>query len=249
VRGNFFAGEAFADLADAQRRAEQWCREVAGVRVHGTTQLRPAEVFAAEEQALLLPAPVPPYDLPTYAMAKVHRDRHIEVGKALYPVPGELIGQHVSVRADSKPVKVFSRGELIKVHPRVGPGKRQTDAADLPSEKTAYAMRDIDHLRRLAANEGDAVGTYADGLLGGPLPWTKMRQVYRLLGLVKKWGAERVNTACAKALEAETVNVGLIERMLERATENAAPAPVQGTLVPGRFARHPGEFAVGGGER
>jgi transposase len=249
VRGNFFAGEAFADLADAQRRAEQWCRETAGMRVHGTTQLRPAEVFAAEEQPLLLPAPVLPYDLPSYVTAKVHRDRHIEVGKALYSVPGELIGQHVSVRADSKLVKVFSRGELIKVHPRVAPGKRQTDAADLPSEKTAYAMRDIDHLRRLAANEGDAIGTYADGLLGGPLPWTKMRQVYRLLGLVKKWGAARVNTACTRALEAETVDVGLIERMLVRATENAEAPPVQGTLVPGRFARHPGEFAVGGGER
>ena len=219
------------------------------MRVHGTTQLRPAEVFAAEEQPLLLPAPVLPYDLPSYVTAKVHRDRHIEVGKALYSVPGELIGQHVSVRADSKLVKVFSRGELIKVHPRVAPGKRQTDAADLPSEKTAYAMRDIDHLRRLAANEGDAIGTYADGLLGGPLPWTKMRQVYRLLGLVKKWGAARVNTACTRALEAETVDVGLIERMLVRATENAEAPPVQGTLVPGRFARHPGEFAVGGGER
>ena len=31
-----------------------------------------------------------------------------------------------------------------------------------------------------------------------PLPWTKMRQVYALLGLVKKWGPERVETACAR---------------------------------------------------
>jgi hypothetical protein len=111
-------------------------------------------------------------------------------------------------------------------------------------------MRDIDHLRHLAANEGAAIGTYADALLGGPLPWTKMRQVYRLLGLAKKWGPARVNTACVKALEAETVNVGLIERMIERATENAeAPAAPVGDVVAGRFERDPGEFAVGGGER
>ena len=51
VRGSFFAGESFIDLADAQRRAETWCRERAGLRVHGTTQQRPAEVFAAEEAA------------------------------------------------------------------------------------------------------------------------------------------------------------------------------------------------------
>jgi hypothetical protein len=252
VRNNFFAGETFVDLADAQRRAETWCRTTAGMRVHGTTQCHPAVVFAVEEQPVLLPAPGVPYDLPTYPTPKVHRDRHIEVGKALYSIPGELIGQRVSVRADSKLVKVFWRGELIKVHPRVAPGKRQTDPEDLPSEKTAYAMRDIDHLRRLAANDGPAIGVYATELLGGPLPWTKMRQVYRLLGLVKKWGAERVDTACAKALEAETVNVGLIERMIERATENANSSEdakaVQGSLLPGRFERDPSEFAVGGGE-
>jgi len=164
-------------------------------------------------------------------------------------VPGELIGTRVKVRADSKLIKVFHRGELIKVHPRVGPGKRQTDPADLPGEKTAYAMRDIDHLRRMAAADGAAIGVYADELLGGPLPWTKMRQVYRLLGLVKKWGAERVDTACAAALAAETVNVGLIERMILRGDESGETPPVQGKLLPGRFERDPGEFAVGGGYR
>ena len=42
VRGNFWAGESFTDLADAQARAEAWCRERAGMRVHGTTARRPA---------------------------------------------------------------------------------------------------------------------------------------------------------------------------------------------------------------
>jgi transposase len=250
VRRNFFAGEEFVDLADAQRRATEWCRTTAGMRVHGTTQLHPAEVFAVEEAPLLLPAPDGLYDLPTYPTPKVHRDRHIEVDKAIYSVPGELIGQRVNVRADAKLIKVFHRGELIKVHPRVAPGRRQTDPADLPGEKTAYAMRDIEHLRRMAAIDGEHIGVYADSLLGGPLPWTKMRQVYALLGLVKKWGAKRVDAACAKALEAETVNVGLIGRMLERATEGAESSPVpEGKVLPGRFARDPGEFAVGGGER
>jgi transposase len=57
VRESFFRGETFTDLADARRRAEQWCRSTAGLRVHGTTAQRPAEHFAAEEHALLLPLP------------------------------------------------------------------------------------------------------------------------------------------------------------------------------------------------
>lgn len=121
VRNSFFAGESFVDLADAQRRAEEWCRERAGNRIHRTTQCRPAEVFALEEAPRLLPAPPEPYDLPLYATAKVHRDHHIEVGKALYSVPGDLIGTRVEVRADRRLVKIFSRGQLVKVHPAESP--------------------------------------------------------------------------------------------------------------------------------
>jgi hypothetical protein len=48
VRGNFFAGEEFADLAEAQARVEAWCRDVAGQRIHGTTAAWPAEVFTPD---------------------------------------------------------------------------------------------------------------------------------------------------------------------------------------------------------
>ena len=98
-----------------------------------------------------------------------------------------------------------------------------------------------------AAGHGPAIGVYASALLDIPLPWTKMRQVYALLGLVKKWGAERVEAACAKALQAEAVNVGLIGRMLERGTEHTTIQPtLPGTVVTGRFARDVTHFAVGG---
>ena len=247
MRGSFFAGEVFVDLADAQRRAEAWCRERAGLRIHGTTQQRPAEVFAAEEQPQLLAAPTAPYDVPIYATAKVHRDHHIEVARSLYSVPGALIGARVEVRADRTLVRIFHRGQLIKVHPRQEPGRRSTDPDDLPAAKTVYAMRDLDRLRRMAAEHDPNVGAYASALLDIPLPWTKMRQVYPLLGLVKKWGAQRVDAACASALEHEQVNVGLIGRMLERGTEPTtatAQPSLPGVVVAGRFARDPGRFAV-----
>jgi transposase len=245
VRGSFFAGEDFIDLADAQRRAESWCATTAGLRIHGTTQARPVEVFAAEEQPRLLPASSEPYDVPIYATAKVHRDHHVEVARSLYSVPGALIGARVQVRADRSLVRIFHRGQLVKVHPRQAPGRRATDPEDLPPHKTVYAMRDLDRLRRMAAGHGPAIGAYASALLDIPLPWTKMRQVYALLGLVRKWGADRVDAACASALEHETVNVGLIGRMLERGTEHAPmqPAPA-GTVIAGRFAREPDHFAL-----
>ena len=71
--------------------------------------------------------PTAVYDLPIYAQPKVHRDHHIEVAKALYSVPGNLIGSRVDARADRSLVRVFHRGQLVKVHPRMAPGKRSTD--------------------------------------------------------------------------------------------------------------------------
>jgi transposase len=247
VRNSLWAGETFVDLADAQRRAEQWCAQRAGQRIHGTTQCRPAELFALEELPRLLPAPGGRYDVPLYVTAKVHRDHHIEVAKALYSVPGNLIGQYVEVRADRQLVRISWRGQLVKTHPRQQPGRRSTDRDDLPDGTAVYALRDIEHLKRLAASHGPAIGTYATALLEIPLPWTKMRQVYALLGLVKKWGDERVEAACRRALEAEAINVGLIGRMLERGTENTPIQPaLPGTVVTGRFARDPSHFAIGG---
>src|SRR5207249_7400823 len=135
--------------------------------------------------------------------------------------------------------------QLVKVHPRMPAGRRSTDPADLPSHKTVYAMRDLDLLQRMAASHGESIGAYAAALLDNPLPWTKMRQVYALLGLVKKWGAERVEAACTRALEAEAVSVGLIGRMLERGTERVAPiAPPPSAATPSpRFARDASHFA------
>jgi transposase len=242
VRNNFFAGEEFVDLADAQARAERWCATTAGLRVHGTIQARPAEVFADHEAGLLLPVREP-YDVPIFALVKVHRDHHIEVGKALYSAPTSFIGQQLQARADSNLVKLFHRGQLVKVHPRQPAGGRSTDPADLAAEKTAYAMRDVNQLIRTGYRHGEAVGIYAERLLDVELPWTRMRQVYRLLGLARRYGDQPVTAACERALELDVVNVTKIARMLEKATENtpvAPPAPA--VAASARFARDPAEF-------
>jgi hypothetical protein len=98
----------------------------------------------------------------------------------------------------------------------------------------------------VARGHGRSIGAYGEALLDNPLPWTKMRQVYALLGLVKKWGPDRVESACARALEAEALSVSLIGRMIERAMENDTvqePLPIKATS-PARFARDAAHFAT-----
>ena len=197
VRGNFWAGEVFTSLEEAQQRAVVWCAERAGMRIHGTLQARPREVFDEHEAACLLPVPAA-YDVPVFKTVKVHRDFHVEVAKALYSVPGAYLGHQLDVRADRELVKLYHRGRLVKAHPRQAPGGRSTDRDDLPAEKSGYALRDLTRLISTCAGHGSSIGIYAERLLDDPLPWTRMRAVYRLLGLVRRYGARR-SSACTRA--------------------------------------------------
>jgi hypothetical protein len=154
VRNSMWAGETFVDLADAQRHAEAWCRVRAGQRVHGTTQCPPVELFALDEAtsaAAGTDGPLRPADLcdGEGASGSSHRGRQ---GALLGPRPPDR--QRVEVRADRQLVRIYSHGQLVKTHPRQQPGRRSTDPNDLPDGTAAYALRDIDHLRRLAASHG-----------------------------------------------------------------------------------------------
>lgn len=110
---------------------------------------------------------------------------------------------------------------------------------------TVYALRDVDRLIADEAGHGD-VGAFAKVVLDHPLPWTKMRQVYKLLGLCRRYSDDRVDAACRRALDAECDSVTVVGRMLERALEaDTTPEdPVPDNVTRGRFARSANHFAV-----
>ena len=245
VRGNFWAGESFTDLGQAQVAASRWCAQRAGMRIHGTIQARPLEVFIAAEAPALLPAP-DSYDVPIFTRVKVHRDFHVEVAKSLYSLPEQFLGQYLEARADSELVKLYQRGVLVKTHPRQRPGGRCTDRQDLPEHKSTYALRDLAALISTCAGHGANIGIYAERILDDPLPWTRMRAVYRLLGLVRRYGPDPVEQACDRALQLDVISVTKIASMLERATEHITPTlPTATSPTTARFARQPTEFVSG----
>lgn len=246
VRESWFDGEQFTGLAHARASAEHWCREIAGTRVHGTTRKVPRDVFEADERAAMTPPPETLYDVPLWIdKAKVHPDHHIQVAQALYSVPNPYLRKHVRVRADRKVVKIYFGTELIKMHERQPPGGRSTDPADYPADKSIYALRDVDALRAKAKEKGTHIGIYAERLLGGPLPWTKMRQAYALLSLCEKYGDGRVEAMCQSALAFDVVNVSKVGAMLKSAAK--APRPASGKVVQlplPRFVRPSEQFGT-----
>lgn len=246
VRERWADGERFLDLVDSRRSAATWCREVAGQRVHGTTRAVPLTVFEAEERAHLLPPPLERFDVPDWGLAKVHPDHHLQVARSLYSVPTAYIGRRLDYRLDSKSVRFYAGLELVKVHSRVAPGKRSTDPADYPRTKTAYALRSVDALVKAAQQQGPAVGAFAQRLLGGPLPWSKMRQAQALVRLCDRYGAARVEAACQRAIGFEVYDVPRIERLLKLARACEADGEASGKVVrlSGRFARGPEHFTT-----
>ena len=185
-----------------------------------------------------------PYDLPVYA----HAPRCTAIITSRSPrrstrSRANLIGARVEVRADRQLVRVFHRGQLVKVHPRQ-PARAGGHRPRRPARRrqTAYAMRDIDHLQRLAADARPGDRRLRRGAVGHPLPWTKMRQVYALLGLVKQVGRRPGSRRPAPGRWRPRRSTSpLIGRMLERGTESHDP-PAQPAAA--RHGRRPGSPAT-----
>lgn len=246
VRDDCFGGEVLQTLEDARRRGRHWCRAEYGMRRHSTTRRMPLEHFEAEEQAQLLPAPTAPYDVPRWRDPKVARDQLAQVDRALYSLPRPYVGKVLRARADRVTVRFYDHGVLIKTHPRVPPGHRSIDPHDYPPEKAAYALRDLAFLQRQAERHGPHIGQLAAILLDGPLPWTRMRRVYALLGLVRKYGAPRVEETCGTALAFEMYDVRRLQRMLENGTAPppAAPPPSAPSRPLARYLRPADQYAL-----
>jgi transposase len=243
-RERWWKGGRFLDLVDSRQQAEGWCRDVAGMRVHGTTRRVPRVVFEDQERPHLQPYDGVPYDVPLWSEVKVHPDHHVSVQYALYSAPSTTCppGTKLEARCDTKLVKLYRAGELVKVHPRKPKGGRSTDYADYPPERTAYAMRAPDHVIRQAKTLGPNVGHFAERLLEGTFPWSKLRQGQKLLRLADRYAAERLDAACARALGFDLLEVRRVERILVLALEHEGqptPAPEQRVqpLPAGRFAR------------
>jgi hypothetical protein len=179
-----------------------------------------------------------------WSECKVHPDHHVQFRKALYSVPTRHVGKRVWVRGDSKLVRIYVQGELVKTHERMDAGRRSTDYHDYPPERAPYAMRDPQALVEEAKRRGDGIGRFAEKLLAGPFPWSKLRQAQKLLRLGQRYGFERLDAACRRALAFELFNVKRVEQIVIAGLDRADAPRAQGELIPlpARFLRPTDHF-------
>lgn len=100
-------------------------REVADVRLHGTTGEKPLDRFLRAEATALKPlGGRARFQQKRELRRRVHTDLCIEVDTNYYSVPWRLIGEEVLVTVSPTELTISHAGEVVATHPRLE-GTRQ----------------------------------------------------------------------------------------------------------------------------
>jgi transposase len=169
VKHNAIAGRSFESFAALEAHLDAWVREIADVRVHGTTGEPPRLRFDRDEgHRLKTITGITPFLTSRDLMRRVSSDCAVEVDGNAYSVPWRLIGERVSVAVAGTELRVLHAGqEVARHHLRTGRHGRIVDMAHFagitggprPQGNTAVAVSPP-LLRPLSEYEAIAGGSW-----------------------------------------------------------------------------------------
>jgi len=126
VKRNAIAGHRFETLEALRAHLAWWMREVADVRVHGTTGEPPLERFLREERAALRPLGArAPWGQVRELVRRVHADSCVELDTNRYSVPWRLIGETVTVVLAANELTILHAGREVARHGELA-GRRRS---------------------------------------------------------------------------------------------------------------------------
>ena len=184
------------------------------MRGWGTTR---RTLFEQLDRPALQFLPPTPYEYADWKRCRVNLDYHIEIAKHFYSVPFRLLRQEVEARITAKTVEIFHRGKLVATHLRsLRPYRPTTLAEHMPSSHRRYRDWTHERIQREAAAIGDDTAALVEIVLRSrPHPEQGFRSCIGILGLCKRYGDERLDAACAKALALGTRSYGSVAAILK----------------------------------
>jgi transposase len=174
--------------------------------------------FEQLDKPALRALPAQPYRYAHIKKARVHIDYHIEYDKHYYSVPHPLVKQEVEVQATDRTVAIYRYGQRIASHPRsYRQGAHSTCQEHMP--QAHRAMHDWSPQRFLSW-AGD-IGPETRALVSCLLQEKRhieqsYRRVLALLSNAKKYGRERLNSACGRALLIGSPTRSSVESILKQ---------------------------------
>ena len=125
VKKNAIAGHAFASWEAFEAHLAKWEREVANMRVHGTTGEAPITRFKRDEVHRLKPlGSRQPFGALRELSRIVGNDCAVEIDTNSYSVPWRLIGERVAVTIAAGAVRIRHGVREVAIH-RQAEGRRQ----------------------------------------------------------------------------------------------------------------------------
>ena len=142
-------------------------------------------------------------------------------------MPFRLLRQEVEARITAQTVEIFHHGKLVATHLRnLRPYRPTTVAEHMPSSHRRY--RDWTHERI----QREAAAALVEIVLRSrPHPEQGFRSCIGILGLRKRYSAERLDAACGRALTLGTRSYGSVAAILKN-KQDSKTAPQRETDQP-----------------
>src|SRR5829696_1293899 len=192
--------------------------------------------FEALDRPALQPLPAQAYEYAEWRKGRVGLDYHVEVDKHYYSVPHALLRQQLDVRLTEKAVEIFQRGQRVTVHVRSPrQGSHSTNAEHMPKAHRAHMEWTPGRLLNWAVAVGPHTCDLVKHLLWNrPHPEMGYRSCLGLLNLAKRFGRERLEAACQRALQLGSPNRRSVVSLLEQGLDQLPlpeTAPAQPLLT------------------
>ncbi len=159
--------------------------------------------YQGDEKEFMQPLPASPYELAVWKKLIPGFNYHICFDKNYYSVPCQYIKQEMDVRITSSVVEVFSNGIRICSHPRLygRAGQYRTIPEHMPEKHRKYAEWNADRFVKWAASIGSHTEIAVKAILTGhKIEQQGYRACMGVLKLADRYGAERLEAACKRAL-------------------------------------------------
>jgi transposase len=184
--------------------------------------------FEEVDQPALKPLPVSPYEYAEWKKARVNVDYHIEVEKHYYSVPYRLMKQQVEVRLTAYTLECFHKGRRVCSHPRSAKvGGYSTQKDHMPKSHREYGEWTPERLLEWATKVGPYTQEAIRRVLESrPFPVQGFRSCLGILRLAKKFGADRLENACRRAVRINAFSYKSIHSILKNGLDHCSlPEP------------------------
>jgi transposase len=183
-------------------------------------------VFDSIDRPAMRALPARRYEIAEWRRAKVNVDYCVAFEHRVYSAPYALVGEAVEIRATVSVVEVLHKGVRVASHVRSFGPKGSSVIADehRPRAHRDYGRWPPERIVAWAASVGPRVGEVAAAIMRHRThPETGYRACLGLIRLGDRYGRERVDIACARALAIGSPSFKSVAAILKNGLDRMPP--------------------------